>query len=566
MNETPDVTQYRHALLVAAARGSDSPEGFYAFYELIHGHPPPRHIQTMVRAIYTAKSEDKGALIFAFRGSWKTTSITVTFTAFRIGHEPHRANLIVCVNDDTANMVTGSIADIIEHNPMWKDVFPHVVPDRPAGWGANGYEVVLTHDYVEDEEGATFTALDYDEWRGRNAKRKDPTLLGMGYKSGSLIGKHPDGVLAVDDIHNEENTDSEREMNHVLKVVQDTLFPTIVEDPERPPGQQMLTWNIWVGTPWRLEDAYHFVKGTGEFYFVNVPAMSPVVAGEFPGKDDVVEQFLPQELRPDQMDLQGTWVMNWPERFDKSTAVRWFNKVAKRGFWRMFLLDLTSASEFGVRYYSFPHEKIDRSWPTVGGVDYASILEEAQRSSRNRSYFALLYGAKLPHGGLVIVDGVVDRVMQDEAERLMVAAQNLFPGYQYTVFEADGKGEEALVVFRRNPRLRIYPLKTKGVGKLIRIERMLPWVSNGTIRISDENTPALNMLRTSLDNYPNSNLDVLDALYWVTQGAADALVVQDLMNAELPYPGDSQRRRRWDDADYKGFGKAPNPYVSLGRR
>ena len=67
-------------------------------------------------------------------------------------------------------------------------VFPHVVPDRDLGWGAGGYEVKRTD-------------IEYEEWRAANAGRKDPTLIGVGYKSRAIIGKHPDGVLIVDDIH-----------------------------------------------------------------------------------------------------------------------------------------------------------------------------------------------------------------------------------------------------------------------------------------------------------------------------------------------------------------------------
>lgn len=552
MRINEDYEEHRRALLVAAARGSDTPAGFFAFYELVHGHRPPWHVRKMIESIYAGKAEDRGTLIFAFRGSWKTTSVTVTFTAFRIGQQPERANLVVCVNDDTANMVTKQIADIIQYNPVWKEVFPNVVPDESSAWGAAGYEVKVTMDYIEGEGHSEFRQLSYDDWKRRNVARKDPTLLGMGYKSNSLIGKHPDGVLIVDDIHNEENTSSIREMNHVLKVVQDTLFPVIVEDPTQPVGQQMLTWNIFVGTPWNEDDVYHFIRKTGEFHFVRVPAMYPLLPGDVVPGDKEVHEFNHQ-------DLQGSWVLNWPERFDKDTAVRWYNKVAKRGFWRMFLLDLTGASEFGIRYYSYPHEQIDLSWPIVGGVDYASVLNDAQRTSRNRSFFAMYYGAKLPNGGIVIVDGIMKRVMQHEAERYMEAAENLYPGYQYTVFEADGKGEEALAVFQRNPNLHLHPVKTGGRGKSTRLDReMSPWIENGSIRISDADTPALNALRKALDDFPNSILDPLDAVYWVMQGCKDALH-GFTMSVPIGSPSTDRHRR------YKGE-TTKNPYALLGRR
>ena len=67
--------------------------------------------------MYEAREEGKGVVIEAFRGSTKTTTLTIAFTAFRIGKEPQKANLLIQVGDDTASDTTQQIADIIENNP-----------------------------------------------------------------------------------------------------------------------------------------------------------------------------------------------------------------------------------------------------------------------------------------------------------------------------------------------------------------------------------------------------------------------------------------------------------------
>jgi hypothetical protein len=223
-------------LAALSARGNDDPYGFADFYFVIHGKRMPRHafcewvipmywasgkISTEEVARYYSKYPDyqyiiddikeqfddvgqtpRGIVVEAFRGSTKTTTVTATFCAFRIGHEPHKSNLIIQVGDDSAAKNTQTIAGMIENNKGWKDVFPHVVPDRELGWGAGGYEVKVIVDIYTGEE------VDYSVWRSMNSKRIDPTLLGVGYKSRQLIGKHPSGLLVIDDIHDENNTSS----------------------------------------------------------------------------------------------------------------------------------------------------------------------------------------------------------------------------------------------------------------------------------------------------------------------------------------------------------------------
>ena len=158
---------FRHAVLVQAARELDDQDGFAAFYEVIHGKPMPTHATKWVKYIYKARDaiaatkakldelkkagveadpkqfedEKQGCVIEAFRGSTKTTTITVTFTAFQIGHHPEKTNLLIQVADDIAQDNTASIAGIIQDNAGWKKVFPNVVPDEAKGWGAGGYNV-----------------------------------------------------------------------------------------------------------------------------------------------------------------------------------------------------------------------------------------------------------------------------------------------------------------------------------------------------------------------------------------------------------------------------------------
>ena len=78
--------------------------------------------------------------------------------------------------------------------------------------------------------------------------------------------------------------------------------------------------------------------------------------------------------------------------------------------------------------------------------------------------------------------------------------------------------------------------------------------TNGTVRISDAETPFLNELRHELDTYPDcENDDALDALYWSLRGMPDVLVMRE-DEEELPVPGINTKAQE------------VHPYCSLARK
>ena len=96
-------------------------------------------------------------------------------------------------------------------------------------------------------------------------------------------------------------------------------------------------------------------------------------------------------------------------------------------------------------------------------------------------------------------------------------------------------------------------MKTGGKGKGERLERQMgPWIENGTVRISDADTPFLVELRRELDNYPLCDHDdALDAVYWSLRGMPEVLTMPRDVDGELPMN------------TYKK--KVTNPYLSLGK-
>jgi hypothetical protein len=332
--------------------------------------------------------------------------------------------------------------------------------------------------------------IPYEQWREMNANRKDPSLLGVSYKSRAIIGRHPDGVLIVDDIHDENNTSSERELATVRKILTGTIFPTITKD----------TWKVFVGTPWVENDALQYVASTGEFKRVTTPV-----------------------YRENGKGVEYTW----PAKFDKKEVEKQKNLAGSIEFARMFMLDLTASQNKIYKYQLYPASEIRFTWPIVAGVDYAGTMDPAKNKTGKNDYFAIAYVAKLPGGGAVVVDGVLAHCTQAEAEGYVVSGQNSYPNYLVAVVEGDGKGEEFIQVARRNPGIKMRPEKTGGKSKSNRlITQMSPWLESGMVRISDAETPFLSELRKELDMPESARYDdARDALYWALRGMPDVLMI-----------------------------------------
>ena len=534
--DLPGITAKWKDAHIAVVQGGDSPDSFEAFYEYITGGELPKHARGWVEQLYGDKGQDRASLIFAFRGSWKTTTISQLFTAYRIGKEPWKANLILQNNDATAQNTTLAISEVIAKNPRWKDLFPTVIPNKKKGWGANGYWIIDT-DILEDV------------WSELTSVTKDPTLLGLGISSGSVIGKHPTGVLLMDDIHDEKNTTSELERAMIVKVVTDTVFPMAVRDATKVEGEQLTTWTIAVGTPWQDQDAYHYMKETGEFGFLYSPLLFPVT------EDAKGAIFF------DHKQLVGWYRLAWADHIPEKSVKSLYNLSGHRGFYRMYLLSLIGSSDLGLPFMSFPADKIDEylkdhNLVACGGVDYASMIEIRGKviDPRNRSKFALAYGFILPTRVFVVTGGILGHYTQLKAEGHVEKVQALHKNYRTTGVEMNGKGEEFFAVLARKPELDLFPYWTGKKAKDKRLESELgPWLEMGKIMVSDADTPFLNDLRKALWEFPHGNLDVLDAVFGISKTIPDVLVVDRIPDdRDLP----SAKKKK----------KHKNPFGSFGAR
>lgn len=502
---------------VEIARADRGPQGFAQFYYLVFGRELPRHAgEEWLPAIQRARREGQGALIEAFRGSTKTTTLTIAWTAFQIGHAPTKSVLVIQAGKEIAEDNVRQIAEIIAENRGWRRVFPRLRPDRKAGWSVTGYEVVRTD-------------LPYGLWRTLCAldKGKDPSFLGLGYQSRGVIGRHPTGVLLVDDIHDENNTRSGRELEKVRAIVQGTILPTVTPE----------TQIVFIGTPWQSGDVLAYLKSTGRF----ITATTPILRSRSPaGGNALAETSKPPAGR--------AWRPTWPEKFPPEEIVKLRALTGEKEFARMYLLDLKAAAGIHLRrewLHPYPAEKIDPRWPVVMGVDYASTADRLVDGQRD--YFAVAIGRALPGGaGIVLVDGCREQLSQGEAEARLKQLAALYPTTQLIGVEAVGKGEEFYHLMLRTSRL---PLLKAHPGRRSKGERfetgMAPLFEFRRVWIADIPTPFLRAFEEEWVRWPHGQHDdTLDAVYW-------------MLYAGLPHMlgGDEN----------KDAGKRPNPFLKFTR-
>lgn len=511
----------------------DTPDSYQVYYELMQDRALPLHCrEEWIEPAYAAHERDLATVIEAFRGSTKTTCFAETFMTKRIGLGPHLSNLFIQADDPKARKHAKNAADMIAHNPMWKLLFPDIVPDEERGWGAEGY-------WVRD------TSMDYGTWVRK--RDKDPTLVGAGVFDSFIVGMHPTGLLDLDDINNDANTDSVALNERVNRLLTETIFP-VSEDTD---------WHLFCQTPWTERDALAVAKATGTYHNVKTPVFRPAAQDD---PDSVY--FEPRE----------EWVkLTWPEKFNLKRTTNQFYKSGAVGFARMYLLDLEAAKGHNLKrewIYSFPAEDIRTDlWPVFFGIDYASASDKLTRAQKKeRDFFVCCWGYLTPSGSLILVDGIREKISQAEAEQRVIALASAFPHLMMIGVEAIGKGEEfAELMQRAGVYLPLLPIPShtgKARSKGGRFEHVLaPMFQRREIMISDAMNPFLKQFIdewVSFDGRDRRGLfdDALDGVYMLAKAAEGYVTIPQ---QQPPTGGNPMYRKR-------GWERPKSPMAAWGRQ
>jgi len=482
---------------------TDSPEGFAAFFHQMEGVSLEDFAMEAVHEAYRAHSMGMGSLHEWFRESGKTTVFTKWFLLYRIAKKPEKTYMFIRINDDKANLTSGAIANIIEKHPLFKELFPYIEPEPSIGWGANGYN-------IRDLRVPT------RKWHQIRAKMlPNPTFVGYGWKSGSVVGSRINGALIVDDIQDDKNTQSEREMSAVKKFVIEDLSPCIMLD----------AWEIWNYTPWTFNDIYSDLRVNKRRYIHNyVPAIkrAPEGRGEYWERDEDIP-------------YSGKWwYLAAPKRFD-------FNRLSQKylmrtddadeyianAFERQYLLDLEATKGYNLKgewLHEFPAADIRTSWPVFFGIDYASTPDKLKH--KQRDYFALAIMRAIPGGGIILIDGVRKHLTKPEALDLIISYASQYPTLSRIGVETIGTGEEfytdlMMITDVTGKPLPLFSIKHGRRSKGERFEGWLaPRFKNSQIWIIDTPTSFIREFKNEWMLWPNAQHDdCIDGVYMAAQTA-----------------------------------------------
>lgn len=429
-------------------------DGFKTFYKAIYLRELPFVQEPIVDEFVWAYDNKKGVMQECWRGFGKST-LLVAWIAYLIGARPVGSTAYVRINDTKAKEAGDAIAEIIETNPGWKEIFPHVVPDKEAGWSVErGFHIKDARVCGKNGEG-------YNKWLQLcfADHLTEPSLACGGVESGIIIGMHPTNGWWFDDLLDEGNTRSFAEMQKVTDIMDGNIIPT------------------WFGvggsptlggacTPWNDNDVYVRMMKTGLFKKIQMPIFVRDIPEIHPAKkvwERNLEKCGKQMFEPYGYEV----ILTYPEAYPMEKVVEIYNANPAR-FGQMYLVDITTLKGLTLKRQTlgeFPIDKISDTWTCYFGVDFASTTDKVKRDT---DYFSISIGRIIPGGGLVCIGGFIDRLSMSEA---ISKLQSLYEMYHPVLIGVEklGSGRQFIELLLQSTRLPIIglpfegtPLKSKG--------------------------------------------------------------------------------------------------------
>lgn len=219
----------RYQSLLHLAR-TDDYHAVEAYGELVFGNQPARHHSEMLQLTLEAIWARRNTVILEPRGAAKTTWDNTTLLSWLQAKYPHIRIGLVSNTDTQAKSFSRAIKYTVEANDAHKEIFPN---NRPS-------ETKWT-----DKEWLNSQS----KWHGS----KDVTVFAVGAE-GAIISKRFD-IIFMDDILDEENTQTVDQREKIEKWFKKTLKPCLAPD-----GVVIV-----VGTRWGDGDLYEqFMASTDD--------------------------------------------------------------------------------------------------------------------------------------------------------------------------------------------------------------------------------------------------------------------------------------------------------------
>lgn len=456
-----------------------STEGFCAWYECKFKRPvPPVMLHVWAPQFVEAFDKHTGVLLEGHRGSTKTTFL-ITWVEYLTGKRPAGSSQLIRINAQQAGEADEAISSTIEFSPAWALCFPNVVPDKDKGWSISGRFVKDLDVCGPDNQG-------YGNWLQICSADHlaEPSFLCSGITSRDFIGKHPSNGQYYDDLHDEGNTRSAREMQEIVDIIEKNIIPTWTRPENRPVlGVACTLWNE--------NDGYHALLRTGMFKHVQTPI---AVRREDPtikvGEDRVVCTWA---IKYDPFEMDGDvfypmWDKYGPE------AILSLKKQQPVYFGLMYMCDLQSIKGKVLKsewLHVFPMEKVMPSWPVYFGIDFAS--SEDKLKDGKRDFFALAVLAAIPWGGSVLIDGFREHLEFFEAVQRVISFSAKYPTLVTVGVEKWGSGEKFKQALLYNSKLSVVPYPYDGAAVRSKGQRyqfeLAPMFVDGRLWVGDNPVP-----------------------------------------------------------------------------
>jgi hypothetical protein len=535
-----------------------SVEGFKIAYKKFYGRELPYVDIPVAEQFVWAFHNKKGVMYESWRGKGKSTFFAA-WAPYVMGVRPVGSTSLVRVNDAKAKEMGKLIADLIETNPGWKEIFPHVIPDERAGWSVeNGFNVLDTR--VTGVPGSKRFEEKYAKWRMACLADhlSEKSLICAGIESGSIIGLHSTNGMWFDDLHDELNTRSQAEMKKVVDILQGNIVPTWFSAGGSP------TLGVFC-TPWSVNppDGYQVMLKTNMFKHIKMPIFVADEEGvEVPGT------YLNAD--GETLNVDSEWVgkkvrLTWPEMFPIAKVAEMIVAYKTR-FGQMCLCDVSQSAPKNMRYQSFPASDIKwDQWPLTNGVDPVGTVAGVS-SGDGISHFASAWLLKTPYNNLVLGGGIVEKCDAMAGEQHVLQTQRTYnKTYRTASIELNGVGALFVGMITRNKGVKWSGHEVKEIGPGSKKERqyrfLQPLFANGSILVSDDpNDVFLIGVREYLDNFPNFDKDS----YLWDIGDAIAVGVLDIPEVWTRIVTGDTTETIWNSGQRRAF----DPYAALldGRR
>ena len=431
---------------VDTARG-EGVEAVVAFGRHVFGYKAAAHHRQ-----WLAEEEASDRVcIQAPPSSAKTTWITIIKTCWFIAKYPLLTNGIGSASDDAADDMTKAVAETIERNPRFREVFPHIVLHKERGWSSDGYN-------IRDDR------YSLEEWEVKRAGDKNATLAGGGVGSSRFNGFRATGRFVLDDMHDRKSKNSDTICKEVVDFVKDTVESRIEQ------GKML----VIVQTRWSPKDVVHYCEslvredGSHMYTVFKHPAITESGESYWPDMRPIAK-LRDIQLLSGNVDFELIYQGNetaMQGQILKREALHWFKSVS-----------------------------ILHTWTHYGGVDFAQKLQELsprQEARHSRFAYAILAHTE---SFLVLVDGYVGLIAMSEAENTFFSLSDIYRPVRVGI-EVNAQNRQYFnSLIRRKIEggygwLNLMPINTT-TNMGVRMSEAEPDFRLGAIQVSDAAKPFL---------------------------------------------------------------------------